>query len=93
MTQETAKWVDYAESFARVRAQIRRILAISLKPLDVAEIAVEFKLRFRYLPSLERRLRELVESGDVKRYPKDKRGRSIPKYELIETWKETEASQ
>jgi len=40
--------------------------------------ARKFKLQFRYLPSIERRLRELVESGDVR-----KNGGSIPTYEMV----------
>jgi len=73
-----SKWAEKAESFARTRAQIRQILTKSAKPLDYAQIATEFKLQFRYLPSIERRLRELVESGDVR-----KNGGSIPTYEMV----------
>jgi len=71
------KWDSRAESFARIRAQISQILAKSDLPLDVAEIASEFKLRFRYLPSIERRLRELCDSGAVKKLPG-----KIPRYKL-----------
>lgn len=71
------KWADRAESFARIRAQIRQILTKSTKPLDYAQIASEFKLQFRYLPNIERRLRELVDSGDVRR-----NNGAIPTYEM-----------
>jgi len=71
-------WTDRVESFARIRAQIRQVLATNNESMDFAEIAVEFKLRFRYLPSIERRLRELVQSGADKRI-----GGSIPTYELV----------
>jgi len=73
-----SKWAEKAESFARIRAQLRQIISKSSTPLDVAQIAVEFKLQFRYLPTIERRLRELVESGDVR-----KNGGSIPTYEMV----------
>ncbi len=75
-------WPERAEGFAKIRAQIKQVLALAQKtgesPLDVAEIAREFKLRFRYLPTIERRLRELVDNGAVKRI-----GGAVPKYELI----------
>jgi hypothetical protein len=72
------KWNELNEKFARIRAQIRQVLATSNEPLDIAQIATEFKLRFRYLPEIERRLRELKDSGDVKR----NEGK-IPTYELV----------
>lgn len=77
-TIQQAQWVAKAECFARVRAQIRQVLATSEKPLDVAEIAMAFKLRFHYLPSVERRLRELVQSGAVERVQG-----AIPRYTLL----------
>lgn len=80
MSQKT--WPERAETFARIRNQIIQVLAVAKKlhtsPLDVAEIAAEFKLRFRYLPSLERRLRELVESKTVRKIHGQ-----IPVYELL----------
>jgi len=72
-------WVERAETFARIRAQVRQILYSSPKPLDVAEICIEFKLRFRYLPNIERRLRELVQCGEIRR-----NNDSIPTYEIVE---------
>lgn len=76
----TAKlsWPERAEKFAKIRAHLRQILSASNKPLDVAQIATEFKLQYRYLPTLERRLRELVESKDVR-----KNGGAIPTYEMV----------
>ena len=74
-------WVNRAEKFAHIRAHIRQILSSMDRPLDLAEIANEFKLRFRYLPSIERRLRELVASGDVRR-----NDGSIPTYEFVRTY-------
>lgn len=71
-------WTERVESFARIRAQIRQILAHANKPLDAAQIAIQFKENFRYLPSIERRLRELVKNGAVKR-----NDGSIPTYELV----------
>jgi len=65
--QSQLNWTERAESFARIRAQLRQILVQSHKPLDYAQIATKFKLQFRYLPNIERRLRELVQSGDVRR--------------------------
>ena len=76
MSQKT--WVKRAEGFAKIRAQIRQVLATSDKPMDIAQITTQFKLRFRFLPSIERRLRELVESGAIKRI-----GGDVPKYELV----------
>jgi len=61
-------WTKKAESFARVRAHMRQVLASADKPLDVAQLLTEFKFRFRYLPNgFERRMRELLNSGDVVR--------------------------
>lgn len=71
-------WPERAEKFAKIRAQIRKILTASNKPLDVAQITTEFKLQYRYLPNIERRLRELVESKDVR-----KNGGAIPTYEMV----------
>ena len=76
--QPLKTWPERAETFAKIRAQIRQVLSTAGKPLDVAEIATEFKLRFCYLPTIERRLRELVDSGAVKRI-----GGAVPKYELV----------
>jgi hypothetical protein len=57
---------------------MRQILAGSKRPLDMAELLVEFKYRFRYLPNgFERRMRELLASGDVERSDED-----IPKFSL-----------
>ena len=53
------------------------ILDYSKKPLNMAEIATEFILRFNYLPTLERRLRELVNSHQVL-----KNGEKIPTFTL-----------
>jgi hypothetical protein len=58
-------WKERAEVFARIRAQIRQVLASADHPLDMAEIACEFKLRFRYLPELDRRIRELLEEDAI----------------------------
>ena len=59
-------WTSKSESFARVRAQMRQVLATQKKPLDMAQLLTEFKFRFRYLPNgFERRMRELLNSGDV----------------------------
>ena len=71
-------WDERVESFKRIRAQLRQVLSSSKKPLDYAEIATDFKEKFRYLPNIERRLRELVESGDVR-----KNCGSVPTYELV----------
>ncbi len=58
-------WKERAEVFARIRAQIRQVLASADHPLDMAEIAMEFKRRFGYLPELDRRVRELIEEDHV----------------------------
>ena len=71
-------WTDRAEHFNRVRAHLRQILSSSNEPLDLAEIATLFKQKFRYLPSLERRLRELVESKDVVKHPGQ-----VPRWEFV----------
>jgi len=66
MTQQS--WVEKAESFSRIRAQMRQVLASQNKPLDMAQLLTEFKFRYRYLPNgFERRMRELLSSGDVVR--------------------------
>lgn len=76
----TAKlsWPERAEKFAKIRAQIRQVLSNSDNPLDMAEIYRDFKEKFRFLPDIERRMRELVASGDVR-----KNGGSIPTYEMV----------
>jgi hypothetical protein len=58
-------WKERAEVFARIRAQIRQVLASADEPLDMAMIATEFKRRFGYLPELDRRMRELLEEGYI----------------------------
>jgi len=71
-------WVEKAESFSRIRAQMRQVLASQNKPLDMAQLLTEFKFRFRYLPNgFERRMRELLSSGDVVRSDD-----AIPTFEL-----------
>lgn len=77
-------WPERAEKFAKIRAQLRQILTQSGKPLDVAQIAAEFKLQYRYLPTIERRLRELVESKDVR-----KNGGAVPTYEMVSSMGDT----
>ena len=77
MSQQS--WVEKAERFARTRAQLRQILARSQVPLDMAAIYCRFKDYFRYLPDLERRMRELVRRGEVTKY-----NGSIPTYKLSE---------
>lgn len=71
-------WPERAEKFAHDRARIRQILANSMLPLNMAEIYRRFKENFRYLPDIERRMRELIKSGDVKR-----NDGSISTYELV----------
>ena len=79
MTQQN--WVEKAETFARVRAHMRQVLAASGEPLDMAELLTEFKFRFRYLPNgFERRMRELLQSGDVVRTDG-----SVPTFKLRES--------
>ena len=61
-------WKERAEVFARIRAQIRQVLASADEPLDMAQIACEFKRRFGYLPELDRRVRELIEEGYIVKF-------------------------
>lgn len=61
-------WVSKSEQFERDKAKIRQILVRSDRPLDMAQIFHLFKTYFRYLPSIERRMRELVKSGEVIKY-------------------------
>ena len=71
-------WVEKAESFSRIRAQMRQVLASHNKPLDMAQLLTEFKFRYRFLPNgFERRMRELLNSGDVVRSDG-----AIPTFEL-----------
>jgi len=76
-----------SESFTRIRSQICEILLPSYTPLDIAQIGTEFKEKFRYLPNLERRLRELVALGDVKKNPG-----KIPTYEMARRPKRIQSS-
>ena len=71
-------WVDKVEKFERTKAQMRQLLARAEKPLDMAELLTRFKNYYRYLPNgFERRMRELLKSGDVVRHDG-----SIPTFEL-----------
>lgn len=72
-------WADRAETFAKQRAQLRQVLASTLDKMDIGQIATEFKFRFNYLPKdLCRRLRELVQTGDIQRHDG-----SVPTYEFV----------
>lgn len=69
MSKARENWVKRSEVFSRIRAQIKKVLAPFPRGLDYAEIAHNFKYRFSYLPNIERRLAELVKSGEVVRIP------------------------
>ena len=58
-------WTAKSEKFALDRAKIRQVLSSHQQPMDMAEIYATLKVRFRYLPDIERRMRELVEQGAV----------------------------
>lgn len=69
---------DFNSKYSTDREKILYVIQRAQIPLDYAQIANSFKHRFSYLPSIERRLRELVKKGLIKRIPGP-----IPKFELI----------
>ena len=52
--------LSYEEKYKTDREKILNIVLRSKLPLDYVDIARSFKMKYRYLPSVERRLRELV---------------------------------
>jgi len=71
-------WTKKAEKFAKVRAQILQVLSGSEYPLDMAQIMNRFKLKFHYLPYLERRFYELMETQQIQRLDS-----AIPRYRVM----------
>ncbi len=77
LSEQQQTWESKAEAFARTRENIIKILEEAKHSVHMAYIYTMFMYKFNYLPDLERRMRELVESGDVEKHP-----RPIPTYEL-----------
>jgi len=71
-------WTKKAEKFAKVRAQILQVLSGSSVPLDMGQIMQRFKLKFHYLPYLERRFYELMETQQILRIDG-----AIPRYRVL----------
>lgn len=74
-------WTKKAEKFALIRAQILQVLSGSSVPLDMGQIMQRFKLRFHYLPYLERRFYELMEEQSIQRIDG-----AIPRYRVLQEW-------
>lgn len=79
MSTQVSDWTKRAEKFAKIRTQIKELLKRAAHSMDAAEIANQFKEDYRYLPNIERRLRELVASGEVAKIPGD-----VPRYDLTD---------
>ena len=82
MTTELS-WPERAPKFAKDRERIKEILIRHGRPLDMAQIYAWFKQSYRYLPQIERRMRELVKNGEVR-----KNGGAISTYEVVVGGKE-----
>jgi hypothetical protein len=76
-------WKDREKHYAKHRECILQIIKKAtqegLPPLDYSEIAYLYRERYHYIPSIERRLRELVEKKELK-----KNKGPVPTFELGE---------
>ena len=71
-------WTKKAEKFALIRAQILQILSGSSYPLDMSQVMSRFKMKFKYLPYLERRFYELMSDQLIQRLDS-----AIPRYRVL----------
>lgn len=70
MAEEKKKsWPERAEKFARDRARILKILNESENALDMAQLMGRFKMTYRYLPHIERRMYELLKDELIVKIP------------------------
>lgn len=53
------------EYFARDRARIKQVLTDAIFPIDMAKIYSNFRDKFGYIPNIQRRVDELVQTGEV----------------------------